>query len=139
MKRIQPPKTLSGVKDSLTSVREALAIIGGKWKIPILVSLACGEKRFKEIQYDMDGVSAKVLSRELKELEMNELILRSVNEETGIVMYSATKKCKSLEKIIEGLKEWGDYHRSNIFHRSISTKSIPGFTRERIIQNSTAP
>ena len=115
-------------KDSLVSVREALDVLGGKWKIPIMISLACGEKRFKEIQYHISGITSKVLSRELKELEMNNLIHRSVDTETHMTFYSITNKCKSLEKVIEGLQEWGDYHRTNIFNRPIKTRSIPRFS-----------
>lgn len=117
---------LTEVRDSLVSVREALDILGGKWKIPIMVSLASGEKRFKEI-LDISGISPKVLSRELKDLVTNSLIIRHVDPETSIVSYSVTNKCRSLEKVIEGLKEWGDYHRSHIFKRTITTRSIPKF------------
>jgi DNA-binding HxlR family transcriptional regulator len=124
--------SLEEVKDSLISVREALDVLGGKWKIPIMACLACGEKRFKDIQQDIEGITPKVLSTELKDLEMNKLISRHVDENTNIVCYRATTKCKSLEKVIEGLKEWGDYHRSHIFQRPITTRSIPKFTKAAI-------
>lgn len=115
------------VKESLTSIREVLDELGGKWKIPILVSLAGGSKRFNEIKSDIPGITSKVLSRELKELQSNNLVFRGTNEETDIVQYAVTNKCKSLEKVIEGLKEWGDYHRSNIFQRPIHTDLIIRF------------
>jgi DNA-binding HxlR family transcriptional regulator len=129
MKAVQPTNKMSEVKDSLVSIREALDVLGGKWKIPIMVSLACGTKRFKEIQYDIKGITSKVLARELKELEINCLITRTINNQNGHIEYAITQKCHSLEKVIEGLKEWGDYHRSTIFQRPIKTQSISRFTR----------
>jgi len=108
------------LKDSLLSVRDALDILGGKWKIPILLSLSEGKKRFKEIQRDLPGITAKILSKELKELEMNQIITRTVSEDSSYgVEYAVTLYCKSLKKIIDGLKEWGDHHRALIFNRTI--------------------
>lgn len=110
------------LKSKLLSVRDALDILGGKWKIPILLSLSSGKKRFKEIQRDINGITAKMLSRELKELEMNHIILRTVNNSSFGVEYSVTVYCKSLEKIIDGLKEWGDHHRALIFKLPIENQ-----------------
>ena len=102
-----------------------------------MVSLAGGSKRFNEIKCDIAGITSKVLSRELKELERNNLVLRRVNEETDIVRYAVTNKCKSLEKVIGGLKEWGDYHRSNIFQRPINTHPIIRFPEQQETQTIT--
>ena len=130
MQPTEPIPKLAAVKESLTSVREALEVLGGKWKIPVIVSLASGSKRFNQLRCDMTGITSKILSRELKQLESNNLIVRRVDEEMNIVHYVVTNKCKSLEKVIEGLKEWGDYHRSNIFQRPINTHSIMHFRRQ---------
>ena len=124
MKAVQKSSPLIDYKESLTSIREALDVLGGKWKIPIMISLAAGDKRFREIQSNVTGITSKVLSRELKKLEENKLITRKVDAATKVAQYSLTSKCKSLEKVIEGLKEWGDYHRTNIFNRPIKTDSI---------------
>jgi DNA-binding HxlR family transcriptional regulator len=95
------------LKDSLLSVRDTLDILGGKWKIPILLSLSCQKKRFNEIQKDLINITSKILSKELKELEMNHIITRIDCDESPYgVEYAVTIYCKS-EKIIEGLKEWG--------------------------------
>lgn len=108
------------LKDSLLSLRDALDILGGKWKIPILLCLKSGKKRFKEIQRDLNGITAKILSKELKELEMNQIIKRTVSDNSLYgVEYSVTIYCKSLEKIIDGLKEWGEHHRALIFKRTV--------------------
>ena len=108
------------LKDNLLSVRDTLDILGGKWKIPILLSLSCQKKRFNEIQKDLINITAKILSKELKELEMNQIVAKIDCDESPYgVEYTVTTYCKSLEKIIEGLKEWGDHHRAIIFNRSI--------------------
>jgi DNA-binding HxlR family transcriptional regulator len=108
------------LKNNLLSVRDTLDILGGKWKIPILLSLSCQRKRFSEIQKDLVNISPKILSKELKELEMNQIITKIDCDDSPYgVEYAVTVYCKSLEKIIEGLKEWGDHHRAIIFKRSL--------------------
>jgi DNA-binding HxlR family transcriptional regulator len=110
------------LKEKLLSVRDTLDILGGKWKIPILLSLSCNKKRFNEIQKDLVNITSKILSKELKELEMNQIITRLDCDDSPYgVEYAVTTYCKSLEKIIEGLKEWGDHHRDIIFKRSFLT------------------
>ncbi|MEO6962972.1 MAG: helix-turn-helix domain-containing protein [Puia sp.] len=106
------------LQDHLLSVRDTLDILGGKWKIPILLSLSCQKKRFNEIQKDLINITPKILSKELKELEMNQIITKIDCENSPYgVEYAVTIYCKSLEKIIEGLKEWGDHHRAIIFNK----------------------
>jgi DNA-binding HxlR family transcriptional regulator len=107
------------LKNDLLSVRDTLDILGGKWKIPILLSLSCQKKRFNEIQKDLTNITSKILSKELKELEMNKIITRIECDDSPYgVQYAVTIYCKSLEKILEGLKEWGDHHRAIIFKGS---------------------
>ena len=131
MKSTHAASTTPFAKESLTSIREALDVLGGKWAIPVLISLAHGKKRFRQIQLEIEGITSKVLSHQLKQLERNNLVTRAVDADSEIVLYSVTNKCESLEKVIEGLKDWGDYHRSNIFQRPISTRSImPSLSRD---------
>ena len=107
-------------KNSLLSLHDALDVLGVKWKIPILLCLKEEKKRFTEIQKDLNGITAKTLSKELKELEMNQIIIRTESDSLPYsVEYSVTIYCKSLEKIIDGLKEWGDHHRALIFKRIV--------------------
>src|SRR6476469_5592287 len=65
-------------KATLNSIADALYVLGGKWKLRIIVALTNGNKRFNELQRLVEGISAKVLSAELKELELNGFILRKV-------------------------------------------------------------
>ena len=58
----------------IVPVRDTLDILNGKWKIPIIISLSFGNKRFGQIAKDLNGITDKMLSKELKDLEMNQLI-----------------------------------------------------------------
>ncbi len=99
----------------LLPVRDALDILSGKWKIPIIISLSFGNKRFKEMSAQINGITDKMLSKELKELELNHLIKRTVYDDfPPIVEYSITAHGKSLEKVISELRCWGKLHRKKI-------------------------
>lgn len=96
-------------------LRDALNVLSGKWKIIILLALSMKEYRFKELQGEIDGIAAKMLSKELKELEENELIKRTVYDTMPIaIVYSITPYGKSLENVIEELRKWGLKHRRRI-------------------------
>lgn len=98
----------------LLPIRDALDILGGKWKIPILMSLTFGEKRFKELTREV-GVTPKMLSKELKELEMNQLVSRTVIDSTPVtVIYSLSEYGKSVYPVVDALKDWGSGHRRRI-------------------------
>ena len=104
--------------ENMRSIRDALDILGGKWKIPILLCLRNGSMRFKDLQREVHGITAKILSKELRELEMNKIINKKEYGDCPVITeYSTTAYCKSLKKIVEGLQEWGDYHRALIFNR----------------------
>ena len=57
---------------SINAVRDALYVLSGKWKLPLILALSNGSKRFKDIQRALDGITPKILSKELKDLEMRE-------------------------------------------------------------------
>ncbi|MGE8720343.1 winged helix-turn-helix transcriptional regulator [Leptospira terpstrae] len=92
-------------------LREALEILSGKWKLPIIMSLSFGNKRFKEIAEEIPGITDKMLSKELKDLEKIHLIERKVIDSFPPgVEYSITKHGKSLEKVIQELIQWAVSH-----------------------------
>jgi DNA-binding HxlR family transcriptional regulator len=100
---------------SLGAVGDAFYAIGGKWKLRIIIALSEGNKRFNELQRKVEGISAKVLSNELKELEMNGFIKRTVF--TGIpvvIMYDLTEYSNTLQDVMRSLGEWGAMHRETI-------------------------
>jgi DNA-binding HxlR family transcriptional regulator len=100
---------------SITAVKDALYVLNGKWKLPLIVALSTGPKRFNDIQRSLDGITPKILSKELRELEMNEFVVRSVVPTIPVsVLYELTPYSKSLEKVIEELRLWGIQHRERI-------------------------
>jgi DNA-binding HxlR family transcriptional regulator len=97
------------------AIRDTMDIIGGKWKIPIIGSLSFGKKRFMELIEDVNGIAAKMLSKELKDLEENELVKRSVYDTKPVtVEYELTPYGKTLEKVIAEIAGWGARHRQKI-------------------------
>jgi DNA-binding HxlR family transcriptional regulator len=100
---------------ALMHLGDALYAIGGKWKLRVIIALKEGAKRFNEIQRMIPGISAKVLSNELKDLELNGFIKRSVH--TGppvIVEYELTDYSETLNTVLQALSDWGAMHRSKI-------------------------
>ncbi|MGB7949425.1 MAG: helix-turn-helix domain-containing protein [Candidatus Binatia bacterium] len=88
-----------------------LGIIGGKWKLLILRELLNGISRFGELRRRLSGVSEKVLSQHLRELETDGIIERKIYAEVPPrVEYSLTPAGETLKPIIDGLHEWGLAH-----------------------------
>ena len=100
----------------LAPVRDTIDVIGGKWKLLILISIWEGNKHFREIERSIPKLSTKVLAKELKELEMNKLIIRSIIDDFPVrTEYTITEHAKTLQNVIEALRDWGLLHRREIF------------------------
>ena len=99
----------------IVPVRDALDVLYGRWKLPIIISLTFGTRRFKQIIEEIPGLTDKSLSKELKELESNQLITRKVHDSfPPRVDYTITEHGRSLEKVINELRDWGKDHRKKI-------------------------
>jgi DNA-binding HxlR family transcriptional regulator len=100
----------------LTAIGDALYVIGGKWNLRVIVALREGNKRFNEIQRTVDGISARVLSSELKQLELNGFVIRVVHHtQTPVVVeYQLTDYADTLQNVLLSLSEWGAMHRDKI-------------------------
>lgn len=102
-------------KATLTSIADALYVIGGKWKLRIIVALKEDNKRFNEMQRTIEGISAKVLSAELKDLELNGFVKRNVFTGAPVVVeYELTDYCETLNDVLQALSEWGAMHRETV-------------------------
>ena len=102
----------------LLPVRDALDFLSGKWKLPIIISLSFGNKRFKELATDVQGITDKMLSKELRDLEQNQLVKRTVYDSVPVrVEYSLTDYGSSLDKVIMELRAWGTQHRKRIMKK----------------------
>src|ERR1700754_1936578 len=102
-------------KEEVQALQDTIYVIGGKWKLPIINSLCNGNRRFMDIERSIPGISPRMLSRELKELEANQIIGRTAHPDTpGIVEYSVTEYCYSFSDIILEMIKWGKEHRARI-------------------------
>lgn len=101
--------------DILRPVRDSLDILSGKWKLPIIVALTFGEKRFSEIAKEVHGITDRMLSKELRDLELNGLVIRNIVDAYPVkVTYSLTPHSKTLRSVIDSLKNWGILHKKKL-------------------------
>lgn len=104
--------------EELMAMCDSLDVLGGKWKLMILRFLTNRTHQvihFKKMQREIDGISAKMLSKELKELETNLLITRTEQDtKPATVIYAITEYGKSVLPVTETLVNWGLAHREKI-------------------------
>lgn len=92
----------------IAPVVDALELLIGKWKMPILLSLSSGDKRYNQIKKELERISDASLARELKELEKNHFINRRVCDTFPIsAVYSLTELRLSVKNVIKELNKWG--------------------------------
>lgn len=110
------PRQNEEYKKEMMAVQDSMDVLSGKWKISIISSMCYyNRRRFSDILNDVAGISNKMLSKELKELEINQLIRRTVLDTQPItVQYELTEHGKTLQTIIDNLTEWGIEHRKKI-------------------------
>lgn len=113
---------LETCKASIRAVKDALYVLNGKWKILVIIALSDGPRRFKEIQRTLEGITPKVLSKELRELELNEFVERKVFSSVPVqVTYELTPYSASLKEIVNSLRIWGEQHREYIIRKRKQT------------------
>jgi DNA-binding HxlR family transcriptional regulator len=99
----------------LAAVSDALYSIGGKWKLMIIIAMARGNNRFTELQRQVKGISARVLSSELKELELNGFIIKKVSVGYPVIIeYELLPYSQTLEEVVGAMTRWGMQHREKI-------------------------
>jgi DNA-binding HxlR family transcriptional regulator len=97
-------------------VKDALDALHGRWKIPIIIAVSFGSKRFNEIAREIPGITDKTLSKELKDLELNQLVSRTVINSFPLrVEYAITAHGRTLKNVMTELRSWGRAHRAEIF------------------------
>ena len=93
-------------------VETTLKMIGKKWKIIILRELLAGTKRFGELKKSVDGISQKVLTSNLRQMEDDGLLIRQIfNEVPPRVEYTLTDVGYSLASVLDSMAEWGDGYK----------------------------
>lgn len=103
-------------KEDILALKDALELLSGKWKFCILHNLSnYGTLRFKDLQEMSLGITPKVLSKSLQELEENLLITRTVNNTKPVtVSYALTPHAKETEVVVNALIGFGLKHRKKI-------------------------
>jgi len=88
-----------------------LAMIGGRWKIPLIFHLLPGAKRFSELARMLPGVTQKMLTQQLREMERNGLVERKVYAQVPPkVEYALTSLGRSLKPVVDAMCQWGELH-----------------------------
>lgn len=100
-------------KKKMMAIQDSMDVLSGKWKIAIISSICYyNKRRFSDILNDVVGISNKMLSKELKELEINKIVKRTVLDTQPItVQYELTQHGLTLRTIIDNLTDWGLEHR----------------------------
>jgi DNA-binding HxlR family transcriptional regulator len=97
------------------AIRDTLDVVGGKWKLVLISLLRSGKKGFNELSREA-GISPRILSKELHELEMHGLVSRKVRDTKPIsVEYELTAYSETLGEVLIALEKWGNQHRQKIF------------------------
>ncbi|WP_294205294.1 helix-turn-helix domain-containing protein [uncultured Chryseobacterium sp.] len=113
------------VKDcsqKILAISDTMEILNGKWKMSIIACLCYKPMRYSELLKEVKGISGKMLSRELKDLEVNELITRNVLSTAPVaVEYTITDYGKSLKDLTNVIADWGFIHRKRIIARMKSS------------------
>jgi DNA-binding HxlR family transcriptional regulator len=93
----------------------AMEVVGGKWKLVILEHLGAGTLRFGELQRTLPGITARMLTRQLRELEADGLVHRTVHAEVPPrVEYALEERGRALAPIIAQLRGWGEDYRAGL-------------------------
>jgi len=104
-----------GCPGNMLAIKDAMDVLEGRWKLPILIALSSGSKRFRQISKSIEGISDKMLARELKDLELNLLIRRDALDEASLIAeYTITEHGRSLEQVLRALYAWGQEHRRQV-------------------------
>lgn len=101
-------------KAFVLAIKDALNVVSGKWKLAIVCTLLSGSKGFAEMERLLDAITPRMLSRELRELEVNGVIAREneVVSAPRFRKYALTPSGRKLEAVIFAFATWGQEHRA---------------------------
>lgn len=103
-------------KTFILALNDTLNVINGKWKLHIIAALLHGNRRFMEIGKSIPGINPRMLSKELKDLEANGVVLRMVYNTTPVsIEYELTSSGKAIEPVLDIMVAWGLEHRKEFF------------------------
>jgi DNA-binding HxlR family transcriptional regulator len=112
-KKTKQSVTSPECRKGMLAINDTLELLSGKWKIKIIAALMKNERLFfMELLREVDGIGAKMLSKDLNVLETNRLLTRTVcNSKPVTVAYELTAHGRSMSTVIDAIEEWGLTHR----------------------------
>lgn len=97
------------------ALNDTMNVINGKWKLPIIGSLLFGKKRFREMEREIPKITPRMLSKELKDLETNGIVKRTVYDSLPVIVeYELTKSGQSFKDVLDVMVGWGLQHRKTV-------------------------
>lgn len=105
-----PGTTVFDVYHEDCPARALLVLITGRWAVLVIGALEDGPHRFGALRRRLEGISQKVLTEKLRELETENLISRTVVDRPLAVHYALTPVGQSLVPLLGGLREWAQRH-----------------------------
>ncbi len=103
------------IQSLIAHVQDTVYVLGGKWRLPIVIAIKHGNKRFKDIKAFVPKITNRVLSSELKELEANKLIKRTVYDDYPIIVeYTITEYADTVKALVRAMSKWGERHREKL-------------------------
>ncbi|MFY7814861.1 MAG: winged helix-turn-helix transcriptional regulator, partial [Chryseobacterium taeanense] len=89
---------------------------------PIMASLIFGKKRFKDFEREIPKITPRMLSKELRDLEMNGIVKRTVHDTIPVIIeYEFTESGKNFKKVMDAMVKWGLEHRQSQLNGQLST------------------
>ena len=112
--RCLKPASEEECRKAWLTLKDTLDIVGGKWKLVLISILRGGTFKFRGLVREAD-ISPRILSKELKELEINGLVKRTVLDTRPItVEYQLTEYSESLNTLVAMMYDWGKIHRKRV-------------------------
>lgn len=111
-------------QSAMLPILDSMYVLQGKWKLPIILALTFNTRGFRELEREVLAITPRMLSKELKHLEENQLVERKVYDSKPIrVEYSLTNHGKTLKPLILALRDWGLKHRNAIMIKDSPNKT----------------
>ena len=101
-------------------IRDVIDMIGSKWKLDIIMAISCDTPRFNELERQIEGITPRMLSKELKDLELNRLVKREkLSPDSNIIKYTLTEHGWSLQSVLTVMFNWGIEYRKKIMVKEV--------------------
>lgn len=103
------------------ALNDTLSVVSGKWKLPIIASLLYNKNRFKDLQENIQKITPRMLSKELKELELSGIVERQVYNQTPVLIeYNLTESGRKIITVLDAMLDWGLLYRGEILKTTVT-------------------